>query len=241
MRHIFSKCKDDWSNKERNEPESFWVSYSDLMAGLLLIFALSTVAMMAGIGYSFAKPTEIIRKWHKAVQELITDPTLQSIPGVAIDRKTGALIISSDYLQFKFNDSRLGEQGKLLLKDVVPKYLQIIRSKPGLEEFIEVVEIAGHTDKRDASGANPQISRNRAASVFDYLLTEPAMLPHRNFLKQNSITVGYADTRYPAEAICPGDECGSARRVEITIRLRSDEVLGEISRILDELKIWQNK
>ncbi len=241
MRHIFSHRKYDWSNTEKNEPESFWVSYSDLMAGLLLIFALSTVAMMAGIGHSFAKPTEIIRKWHKAIQELVTDPTLKSVPGVTIDKKTGALIISSDHLQFKFNDSRLGMQGKELLKEVVPKYLQIIRSKPGLEKFIDVIEIAGHTDKRDASGANPQISRNRAASVFDYLLTESTMTPHRDFLKQSAITVGYADTRYPATDICPGDECATARRVEITIRLRSDEVLGEISRILDELRFWQNR
>jgi len=240
MRYVFHRRNDDWANTEKNEPESFWVSYSDLMAGLLLIFALSTVAMMAGIGYSFAKPTEIIRKWHKAIQELVTDPTLQSIQGVTIDKKTGALVISSDQLQFKFNDSSLGQKGKDLLKEVVPKYLQIIRSKPGLEDFIEVIEIAGHTDKRDVFGANPQISRNRAASVYDYLVMEPAMNQHIDFLKRNAITVGYADTRYPNKNICPSDkikdECAGARRVEITIRLRSNEVLGEISKILDELK-----
>ena len=217
------------------------MSYSDLISGLLLIFALSTVAMMAGVSQGFAKPMEITRKWHKTIQELVGDPTLKSIKGVAIDKKTGALVISSDHLQFRFNDSRLGDQGMDLLREVVPKYLSIVRSKPGLEEFIEVIEIAGHTDLRDATGANPQVSRNRAASVYNFLIAEPVMDEHRTFLKQNTITVGYADTRYPQKDVCPDDECEKARRVEITIRLKSAEVLGEIANALEELKLWQGR
>lgn len=231
--------RNSWRVDLRGEPESFWVSYSDLISGLLLIFALSTVAMMAGISQGFAKPTEIMRKWHKTIKELNNDPTLKSIKGVSIDKKTGALVISNDDLQFRFNDSRLGIQGMSILRDIVPKYLSIIRSKPGLEEFIEVIEIAGHTDKRDASGANPQISRNRAASVYNFLLVDPSMGEHRTFLKKNAITVGFADTRYPNADVCPDEECEKARRVEITIRLKSEEVLGEIVGILDELKFWQ--
>jgi outer membrane protein OmpA-like peptidoglycan-associated protein len=236
-----SKKTDSWHRGMQEEPESFWVSYSDLISALLLIFALSTVAMMAGIGQGFAKPTDIMRKWHRTIQELVGDPTLKSIKGVSIDKKTGALVISSDHLQFGFNDSRLGNQGMDLLREVVPTYLGIVRSKPDLEEFIEVIEIAGHTDKRDLTGANPQVSRNRAASVYNFLIAEPAMDEHRAFLKQNTITVGFADIRYPPKEVCPDDECEKARRVEITIRLKSAEVLGEIANVLEELKLWQGR
>lgn len=233
--------RDSWDGGAKEEPESFWVSYSDLISGLLLIFALSTVAMMAGVSQGFAKPMEITRKWHKTIQELSADPALKSIKGVSINKETGALAISNDDLQFRFNDARLGDQGMALLRDVVPKYLKIVRSKPELDAFIEYIEIAGHTDRRDATGANPQVSRNRAASVYNFLIADPAMEEHREFLKQNTITVGFADIRYPTKDVCPYDECEKARRVEITIRFKSAEVLGEIAAMLEELKLWQGR
>jgi chemotaxis protein MotB len=233
--------RDSWGGGAKEEPESFWVSYSDLISGLLLIFALSTVAMMAGVSQGFAKPMEITSKWHKTIKELTADPALKSIKGVSINEKTGTLVISESQLQFRFNDARLGDQGMELLRDVVPKYLNIVRSKPELEEFIEVIEIAGHTDKRDATGANPQVSRNRAASVYNFLIADPTIEKHREFLKQNAITVGFADIRFPPQNVCPEDECENARRVEITIRLKSAEVLGEIKAMLEELKLWQER
>ncbi|MHB8764245.1 MAG: OmpA family protein [Deferrisomatales bacterium] len=231
------RSEDSWGDETHAEPESFWPCYSDLMAGVVMVLALNIAVMRAGLESGFAKPTERVNQWRQVVQELRGDKELQQMKSVRVDPQTGALQILSDDLQFGFNDSRLGEHGRELLREVVPKYLAIVRKKKGLEGFIETVEIAGHTDRLDLHYANPRISRDRAAAVLDFLLAEPKLAAHKDFLKGKAITVGYADTRFPPTEVCPLDRCAEARRVEIAVRLKTSEVLGEFMRILENLKL----
>lgn len=226
---------DPWSLRSRSgETESFWASYSDLMAGVLLVFALTTAMTMLSIGSRLVETTEQVDRWNGLVEELCHDRELTALENVQVDCDTGALIIQSDSLQFAFNNTQLGDAGKDLLRDVVPRYLEVVRRKPELQAFVEAIEIAGHTDRLDRNLANPQISRDRAGAVLAYLLREPAMEPHWEFLTQKAVTAGYADTRFPEED-CAEDACAAARRVEITVRLKDSEILKEFRGILAQI------
>ena len=222
-----------WSRSYNEESETFWASYSDLMAGLLMIFALTTVITLLYIGQSLIQPTKAVREWQQVIDAIKNDKELCLISNIKINPDTGALVISDENLRFLFASSALSDEAKSILRQAVPKYMEIIFRYPKFLEKIEIIEISGHTDKKDAGGGNPYYSRVRAGEVFDFLLKEPAMAPYEAIMKTKGVTAGYADTRYPSE--CEGDICAAARRVEIAVRLNDQEVLGYLLDVLDKI------
>lgn len=230
---IAKKQLDSWSGRETSQPETFWASYSDLMAGLLMIFALTTVITLLDIGAKLVEPTQAVKEWEKVLDSICHDPDLAKMENVRIDCNTGALIISDENLRFGFALTKLGQEAEQVLREAVPRYMEVIHRYPKFLNLIEVIEISGHTDREDASGANPAISRERAGQVLDFLLKEPKMRKYENILKQKAITAGFSDTHYPSD--CLEDRCAAARRVEIAVRLNDREVLKEFLRILKQI------
>lgn len=224
---------DSWLQHKRSQPETFWASYSDLMAGLLMIFALTTVITLLDIGSRLIEPSRAVKEWEQVLSDICHDPELAKMKNVKIDCNTGALIISDENLRFGFGRTQLGEEAEQVLREAVPRYMKVICSYPRFLNHIEVIEISGHTDREDAQGANPYLSRERAGQVLDFLMREPAMKPYVNLLKHKAITAGYSDTRYPPE--CTENRCAAARRVEISVRLNDREVLKEFLRILKQI------
>jgi outer membrane protein OmpA-like peptidoglycan-associated protein len=231
MTPLFSKAgSSSWDKPKSIESESFWISYSDLMAGLLMIFALTTVFTVFEINYRLNQPTKVLEEWKEVVDAIRNDEELMQIDSVQIN-DVGALIINNEHLRFTFGNSTLGEMGKQILRKAVPKYLNVIKRHPKFIQRISVIEISGHTDSKDAGGANPTLSRERAGKVLTFLSREKAMFPHFDLIRTKAVTAGYADTRLPES--CKGREmCDEARRVEITIRLDETNILKEFQKIL---------
>ncbi len=222
-----------WANHQRSTAETFWASYSDLMAGLLMIFALTTVMTLLDIGHRFVKPTEGVREWMQIVDAICNEKELKNIENVEVNPKTGALVISEKSLRFGFGKTDLGEEAKSTLRLAVPKYMEIVHRYPKFLDRIEIIEISGHTDRFDKNNGNPWFSRERAGQVLSFLLTEPAMAPYLDILKEKSVTSGYAATIFPES--CEEDRCAEARRVEIIIRLNETDALIQFLEILKDV------
>jgi len=222
-----------WAKREKVQPETFWASYSDLMAGLLMIFALTTVITLLDIGHQLIKPTEAVKEWKAVVNTICKDQDLAKMKNVRVDFSTGALIISDENLRFLFSKAELSDEAKEVLRRAVPKYMEIICRYPKFLKHIQVIEISGHTDREDARGGNPYLSRERAGQVLTFLMKEPAMAPYRSLLKEKAITAGYSDICFPPD--CKEDRCAKARRVQIAVRLNDQEVLREFLEILEQI------
>lgn len=222
-----------WDDRRNSMPETFWASYSDMMAGLLMIFALTTVITLLDIGKRLVEPTESVREWEQVVKDICTDKELSEIENVDVDCNTGALVISEKSLRFGFAKTDLGDEARIALRKAVPKYLEIVNRYPKFLERIELIEVSGHTDKEDTRNANPFISRERAGQVLSFLLEDPSMAAHLNLLKEKGVSSGYSATRFPPG--CTQDRCAEARRVEITIRLSETDVLREFLKILRQV------
>ncbi|MDD2389914.1 MAG: OmpA family protein [Desulfobacterales bacterium] len=233
MMPFSKKGQNPWAVQRHEEIETFWASYSDLMAGLLMIFALTTVITLLDIGKRLVEPTHLVKEWEQVVDDICHDRNLSEIENVEVDCNTGALVISEKSLRFGFGRTELGQEAEAILRQAVPKYLEIIYRYPQFLERIEVVEISGHTDRADTRNANPFISRERAGQVLSFLLNEPAMKPYMDLLKKKAITAGYSDTRFPVG--CVDERCAEARRVEITIRLSETDVLRDFLNILRQI------
>lgn len=205
------------------QPEGYWASYSDLMAALLMIFALTTVAAIVDIGSRVKESTLVVEEWEKVLKTISTYKGFESIEGVTIDADTGALIISNDSLRFGFGSVEVSKDGKSVLRSVVPEYMALVHNNPDILERIETIEVSGHTDRMDSNGANPYLSRERAGRVLQFLMNEPAMVPYLDTWKAKAVAAGYSDTRVPDQ--CMEARCAMARRVEITILLNEREML----------------
>lgn len=223
-----------WAKIEDSVPDNFWASYTDLMAGLLMIFALTTIVTLMDIGQKLVEPTRIVQEWKKVVEEICHDPDLGEMENVSVDCNTGALIISDEHLRFGFDKVELGQEAESVLRQAVPQYMKIISRYPTFLKRIEVIEISGHTDRQDAGNVNPMVSRQRAGQVLDFLLKAPEMKPYTKLFKSKAITAGYADTRFPSDE-CLYDMCKAARRVEIMIRLNDTDVLRDFLKILQQI------
>jgi len=234
MMPLSNKKIDPWAVRRKSSAETFWAPYSDLMAGLLMIFALTTVIILMDIGEHLNVPTQEVKEWEKIVKEVYTDQDLRNIENVVVDENTGALVIRDKSLQFKFDQTKLSDEAKETLRQAVPKYMAIIYNHPNFLERIYMIEISGHTDREDKGLVNPQRSRERAGKVLKFLLDEPVMEPYLDLLKEKAVTAGYADTRFPEDK-CIEDRCLEARRVEILIRLNETEVLRKFLKIIKQV------
>jgi outer membrane protein OmpA-like peptidoglycan-associated protein len=202
------------------------------MAGLLMIFALTTVITLMDIGHRLNEPTREIKEWERLIDDIVKDPDFQNIENVVVDPKTGALVISDENIKFKFNQTDLSEEAKEALRQAVPKYMAIVSKHKAFRERIHVIEISGHTDSEDKGQVNPKKSRERAGAALDFLMKEPLMKPYCDLLREKAVTAGYADTRFPES--CTAKRCPEARRVEILIRLNETKYLRKFLKIIKQ-------
>jgi len=219
--------EEDWS------PEGFWASYSDLMAGILMIFALSSLLMT----FKAVQITEKFDRWRHLNERLCRVETLRSL-GIPVSCETGAITFAMDEEWFDFNESSLKEGGKQKLRQIVPVYLEAITEDAEIWNHVDLIEIGGYADRQYLEGrrhANTQISSQRALEVMLFLLSDPAFEPYRDKLFDKAISIGYGDQDYPAEC---GEQrrCAEARRVVIRSEPKNTSLLEDLVR---EVRLWE--
>ena len=180
-------------SKKRRRPEeeetSYWLSYSDMMAALLLIFILiiSFTLMQSKSQYEskqaeLDKQKEIIKEQEQLLKDqqdeldriagirsdlvaALRDEFAGSSLNVKVDEKTGAITL------FDVADSDLKEEGKTFLKEFLPKYCNVLLDEK-YRDYVSEIIIEGHTDTNGSYIYNLELSQQRAFSVAKYCLTE---------------------------------------------------------------------
>lgn len=148
---------------------------------------------------------------------------------VEIDTKSGSLRLSSNIL-FDKGSAKLKESSKKELKKVFINYIGALTSNKNIKEHLDRIVIEGHTDSDGGYLFNLNLSQQRAYAVMNYLLT-------LDFTKQNNIQpLLVASGRSYLDLIKKenGQENKNAsRRIEIKFRLKNDDAMNEIEKILD--------
>ena len=168
MMPLSNRKSDPWAVHRKSSAETFWASYSDLMAGLLMIFALTTVITLLDIGQRIIEPTKPLEEWEKIVGRICSNEELKAIKNVEVDCETGALVISEKNLRFGFGKTDLGDEAKEALRQAVPKYMAIINQYPEFMERIQMIEISGHTDRVDQWSCQPMVFPRKGGSGFGF-------------------------------------------------------------------------
>ncbi|HOC91560.1 MAG TPA: OmpA family protein [bacterium] len=188
------------------ENNSFWISYSDLATGLLLLFVLIIVMMLL----SHKKEIEALQGIRKALIVQLKQAFDKEHLEVDIDPKTGAIALRTEVL-FDEDKYELKELGKVYLRNfIVPYYSTLLNSdwckaldneneKP-CDSYIKYIIIEGHANQKGDYQYNLDLSGKRASEVAKFILSYDMNLEAslKNKLKTRLALTGrsYAEPKY---------------------------------------------
>lgn len=193
------------------EDESYFVSMTDLMVGMLFIFIIILMAFALNLQEAEEKITNA-RETRDEMLDVIKTSLEKRNVKVEIDHESGVLRLKADFL-FEKNKDHLTEDGQKdirnvadVFREVLPCYAQSFKlpcSKPPTTKGgrLEAVFIEGHTDSdpfpKSAGIDNWGLSALRAISTFRALTeNQPDLDSISNDSSQHLIGVsGYENRR----------------------------------------------
>ncbi len=147
---------------------------------------------------------------------------------IDIDKKTGSLRLASNIL-FGSGEATLKPEAKVELKRAFEEYIGTLITNQSIKNHLDKIIIEGHTDSVGSYIYNLNLSQKRALAVMEYLLTLDFTKKHN--IQPLMIASGRA---YQDAIIVDGVEDKEAsRRIEIKFRLKNEDAMHEIEKVLD--------
>ena len=147
---------------------------------------------------------------------------------VAIDKKSGSLRVSSNIL-FDSGSAVLKEGARVELKKVFEEYIGALVTNPKIKPHLDKIIIEGHTDSDGGYLYNLDLSQRRAFAVMNYLLSLDFAREHN--IKPLMIASGRA--YLDAINVDGVEDKDASRRIEIKFRLKNEDAMHEIEKVLD--------
>jgi len=147
---------------------------------------------------------------------------------INIDKESGSLRLASNIL-FDKGSANLKDGAKNELKKNFIEYVNTLISNPNIKEHLDKIIIEGHSDSDGSYLYNLDLSQKRAFAVMHYLLTLDYIKKHN--IKEKLVASGrsYLDTI----KVNGKEDKDASRRIEVKFRLKNEDAMYEIERILD--------
>lgn len=231
------------TNNNFTETEnSFGISISDLMAGLLSIFILALCYYMLSFTQKEARivnntevRTQILNEIAKEMQKNKNGIRIE------IDEANGVLTLPEDEM-FDTGSSVLKQSGRNLVKSLAMVLNRVLR-KQEYDKRVETIFIEGHTDNQSYHGQlepNWNLSTQRAINTWKILrdTNGTSLESLKNNNKQPLFSCsGYAYTR----PIAPNDERHRAKNRRIALRFTMTPPSKDDAVIIGAIKKEMNK
>lgn len=208
--------------EDNSENNIFWVTMTDLMTALVLVFI---VLFFYTYMTSYYEKIQGELEQKKASEALETTLKQQNIEA-SVDDVTGVVKIS-DLELFDVNSYELSDKGKKYLDKFAPAYLNSLFTNEYLNENIEKIIIQGHTDSQTFKGEfsedeqymkNMDLSLKRAYAVANYMTNTPYNKSNGNRLRKMIIVEG-ASFSNPV-LVSGKEDFNKSRRVELKLVMR---------------------
>lgn len=192
------------ANNEGDE-EHHWLSVSDLMAGLMMVFLFIAVVFMRNAWVEKERVTEVAVAYQEnqvaLYQALMTEfeDDLEQWEA-AIDDTTLSFTFQSPEVLFATGSTELQQRFRDILADFFPRYLDVLMQ---FSDSINEVRIEGHTSsvwgvntpEDEAYFNNMELSQGRTRTVLNHVygLDQVALL--QPWVKANVAAVGFSSSR----------------------------------------------
>ena len=227
------------------DTEEHWISISDMMAGLMVIFLFIAISYMLHVQADKKTIEQIAVTYEKVQLDLYAD--LEKAFKKDLDQWNAVLNKQTLSIRFKgFKEPEvLFEQGEAevraafekILADFFPRYIQILRQSKYINDIAEI-RIEGHTSSEWTEDTSPEaayihnmkLSQGRTRSVLEYVLQIPLIKQNQEiqdwltrYLTANGLSssklITYPDGRENRE---------ESRRVEFRVRTNAEKRIVEI-------------
>lgn len=240
MEKIFGSFARQPLSSDNGERSEQWISMSDLMAGLMMVFLLISIAFMlsqqkitADIKDIAISYQNIQGRLHKQLLAEFKDDL--PVWDAEIDPATLEFRFKSPEVLFGTGEIHLRPQFKSILDDFFPRYLKVINE---FRDNITDIRIEGHTSSvwnqhtstDMAYFLNMELSQGRTRSVLNHVYNIPAVEVDRDWIKSKFSAVGYSSSQLVLDENDLEDQERS-RRVSFRVLTNAEEQLRKILEI----------
>lgn len=218
-----------------------WLSVSDLMTGLMIIFLFVAIAYISRVQKNQTVLTDYIETKNELHGKLVKEFKGDTLKWQMEIGKDLTMKFKNPTVLFESGSSQLKPQFKQILDEFLPRYFNILLND-SLRSNIQEIRIEGHTDdvpipKNDPDPyiANAQLSQERSLSVLKYFRSMPVFFTYTDeqkklleyWLTANGLSYGKALDANGDFIIVSGKEINReySRRVEFRIVTSGDDVL----------------
>ena len=244
-------------NTSGQETEEHWVSISDVMAGLMVIFLFIAISYMVNAN----NKTDRIRAMRDNIEQLLDAYTnLQAdlseelkaeFEGTPTKKRQfqikwqGHLDLATLSIRFKKpftqGDATVPNAFKNVLRDFFPRYIAIL-TKPEYKDGIAEIRIEGHTSSEwhDRVGLdrayynNMKLSQDRSRNVLQYVLEmkHPNVIKNKEWIKKYLTANGLSSSKLIFDSDGNQNQKES-RRVEFRVVTKSEKLINEIQQLIE--------
>lgn len=228
--------------KKETAGADHWISLSDIMTALMMVFLLISIIYMIRVKES----VDIPRIFKADEQQLYSQ--LEERLKVKL-RRWGATLspdltvrFSNEDILFKAGSADLTADFKQALDEYFPDYLRAIMQEKFISNIKEI-RIEGHTSSFWAKGVNEetayinnmQLSQLRAQNTLIYLLQSPQLTAiEKAWLKKKFRAIGYSSALTLGKDGKPADESnaenyGASQRVEFRVVTTAEDKIRAVA------------
>lgn len=194
------------SLKEHDDSDH-WLSVSDLMAGLMMVFLFISVALMLLSTIEREKIRDVAVAYQEnqvAIYNALVSEFDKDLErwGAEIDKNTLAFNFHSPEVLFAVGDILLKEKYKDILNDFFPRYLEVLSA---YRDSIGEIRIEGHTSSiwnrfvssDEAYFKNMELSQGRTRAVLEYvyMLHKSQYYFDKVWIRKHIAAVGLSSSR----------------------------------------------
>ena len=216
--------------------EEHWISVSDLMAGLMIIFLFIAITYIRPIQTKNDHVREIAVAFNEAenaLYEALKKEFKNDLPewGAELDRQTLSVRFRAPEVLFDAAQVSLKEKFKAILADFFPRYAAVLWE---FRKSIEEVRIEGHTSSEwsetssrdEAYFKNMRLSQGRTRQVLAFGLLLPKVGPFKNWLARKLTANGLSSSHLVV--VDGAEDKELSRRVEFRVRTNAKQQMVRI-------------
>lgn len=214
---------------------NYWMSFADLMSALLMVFVLLLVVVVLDYREDLAQKEQQIEEITSVKSEIIAALMQEfdnSNINLEIDPNTGAIQLATNIL-YDYNSAEITDEGIETLEQFIPKYLDILLQDKYKHEISTII-VEGHADNSGEYLSNLALSQERAFSVLKVIYSDTFPDFEQKEYSKKVVTANGRSNVVPLFTEIGEYDADASRRVEFLFRLKEDEKIDEIQKLVDD-------
>ena len=223
--------------KHQDDQDDQWISISDMMAGLMVVFLFIAIINLKDQTDKL-KSFEILQdRIYNELHEEFRDDLNKWV--AEIDRETLTVSFREPKIQFSTGSSEVKSEFKNILNDFYPRYLDVLWD---FKNDIDELRIEGHTSTTwqkaisidDAYIKNMSLSQDRSKNVLIHILGLN-LGSNKNWAKDKIIANGMSSSKLLLKENGDEDKIRS-QRTEFRVKVDSGYIIERLRSVFDKRK-----